>query len=539
MSSGLPVSLCMIARNEEHWIASCIQSVQHLVREIVVVDTGSTDRTKEVAAQSGARVFTFHWCDDFAAARNYSLSKATGDWILVLDADEILAPVKLEEFARLLDAPGVEGYFVKIRSYLGNGEGMAEDQVVRLFRNKPAYRFAGAIHEQVAGAIIKHNAGGGLAFSDLLIYHFGYLDRHLQVKNKHQRNICVIKKALDDKPDDPFLLYSLGIEHLQCGEIKKGIEQLEKALVFMRGNEGYFRDLLLTLCLGLFRTGQRDRLTFLLDGALSMLPADPDLHLLKGLLALHDGRCDTAIEELRFALTVGAQILPPYHIHALLGDSYNLLGQYGEAEDEYFNALLLAPHMLYPLTQILGLKQRGRGRLQWQALSRFASPSRKKALYKELCKLGELPLAMVLALLILVEPANSRNCRELIETCREYRLMVEQYLANRPGQEPLGNYLLTGASGMLLYASAVQRNLECGLFSFVQGLLRLASSALELVVMGLCPSWSPALLNSLTFGERIDLDAKGAHRQSSPAETVHTKRIPVVPLAPGDHGSRS
>ncbi|MGB9826229.1 MAG: hypothetical protein ACPLRU_06120, partial [Desulfofundulus sp.] len=115
-----------------------------------------------------------------------------------------------------------------------------------------------------------------------------------------------------------------------------------------------------------------------------------------------------------------------------------------------------------------------------------------KSLYKELWKTGEYPLAMVLALLIPVGQTDHKNCPEVTETCREYQLMVEKYLANRPGQETLCNYLLTGASEMLLYASAVQRNLECELFSFVRGLLKLASSTLELLVMWLCPPWSPA-----------------------------------------------
>jgi glycosyltransferase involved in cell wall biosynthesis len=83
------VSLCLIAKNEEANLPACLPSVAGLVEEMIVVDTGSTDRTKEVAAQLGARVFDFTWVDSFAAARNESLRHATGDWILWLDGDEL------------------------------------------------------------------------------------------------------------------------------------------------------------------------------------------------------------------------------------------------------------------------------------------------------------------------------------------------------------------------------------------------------------------------------------------------------------------
>ncbi|HHW45019.1 MAG TPA: glycosyltransferase family 2 protein [Desulfotomaculum sp.] len=281
MTGGPTVSLCLIARDEEHCLASCLDSVRSLVQEIVVVDTGSTDRTVEVAASRGARVFTYPWAGDFASARNYSLALARGQWVLVLDADEILAPVSPQELSALLSAPGVEGYFVTIRNYLGRGETVAEDRVVRLFKNNPAYRFTGAIHEQVAGSIMAQNGGGGLACSGLVIHHRGYLQRQLQTRDKHRRNIGIIRRALEKQPADPFLLYSLGIEYCRCGETAGGIEQLEKALMLVRGHEGYFHDLLVLLCAALLKAGNHDRLKTVLEGSLCMFPSDPDLLLIK------------------------------------------------------------------------------------------------------------------------------------------------------------------------------------------------------------------------------------------------------------------
>ncbi|RJX19438.1 MAG: glycosyltransferase [Ammonifex sp.] len=491
VKTEISVSLCLITRNEERRVASCIDSVRHLVQEIIVVDTGSSDRTVELVRQKGARVFTFSWRDDFAAARNYALDRATGEWILVLDADEILEPVEPEEFARLLAAPEVEGYFVKICSYLGEGKERTEDQVVRLFRNRPAYRFQGAIHEQVAGAIKRHNGGEGLALSPLVIHHFGYLDREVKAGNKRQRNISLLKKALAGRPDDPFLLFSLGIEYFQGGEIAKGVGQLEKALALMRGGEGYFRDLLVTLGLGLLKTGQRDRLALLLDKALLMLPGDPDLHLLKGVLALGEGRYAAAAGALQSALAAESRLLPAHHVHTLLGDACNILGRFKEAEDEYLSALRLVAHNLYPLAQVLGLKQRGAGGLGWLELSRFATPAAKRVIINELIRLTEFPMALVVVLLAVIEAAAAGDGGELLEVCRVCNVAVQRCVDNASGQELGGEYLRTSAGEMLLYAEAAQRGLSCGLFSPAQKLFRLAADALEIVVNVLCPAWRP------------------------------------------------
>jgi len=495
MPDGVSVSLCMITRNEEHFLASCINSVHHIVDEIIVVDTGSTDKTREIAARYGARVFFFPWQDDFAAARNYSLAQATGEWILVLDADEILEPVQAEAFARLLARPEVEGYFFNIRSYLGHGEAVVHDYVVRLFRNKPVYRFEGAIHEQVAGAIKRQNGGKGLAFADLVIHHFGYLNRQAQTKNKRQRNISIILRALRDNPKDPFLLYSVGTEYLQADEFTKGIAFLEKALTLMRGGEGYFRDVLITLGAGLLRAGRVDRLTSFLDKALQMLPNDPDLHLLKGMAALAKEAYAAAAVELRQALAGCNQTLPPHRILTLLGDTCNILGQYADAENAYLEALRLAPRTLYPLTQILSLKQKGKSRLGWDALSRFAPPTIKKALREELINLGEFSLALILSLLTVIEVACAEHTGEAVQVCTEYQLILNQC---RSLPEPWGAYLYAGAREMQFCAEAARQGFSLPWFSPSERLRKLALADLELVVRELLPAWKPTPPSQIT-----------------------------------------
>ncbi|MGQ9778301.1 MAG: glycosyltransferase [Bacillota bacterium] len=273
------LSLCMIVRDEEKTIGACLASVHGLVEEIVVVDTGSTDRTRAVAEKNGARVFSYPWRGDFAAARNYALAQANGSWILVLDADETLAPVAQEKLAGLLAAPGFEGYYLHIHSFQDDGT-VIRDMAVRLFRNKPGYRFSGPIHEQVAGAIQSLNNGGGLGLADLVIHHWGYLRAAVCAKKKRCRNVAIIRRALRRTPDDPFLRFSLGIEYYQAGKFARGLGELEKALAFMSGREGYFRDAVVLVAAGLLQTGAHERLADFLAKAFRMFPDDPALRLI-------------------------------------------------------------------------------------------------------------------------------------------------------------------------------------------------------------------------------------------------------------------
>lgn len=157
MSNGR-VSLCMIVKNEERSLPSCLNSVRGAVDEVIVVDTGSTDQTVQLARQQGAAVIPFNWCDDFAAARNRGLAAATGDWILFLDADEILDDKARVELPLWSTQKGVDGFFLQIHNYTGNGSGgVTINPVLRMFRNHPEHRFSGRIHEQIAESIVSHN----------------------------------------------------------------------------------------------------------------------------------------------------------------------------------------------------------------------------------------------------------------------------------------------------------------------------------------------------------------------------------------------
>jgi tetratricopeptide (TPR) repeat protein len=207
------VSLCMIARDEEATIGMAMKSAMALVDEIVVVDTGSQDNTRIIAEGYGARVVDLRWQDDFAAARNAGLAEATGEWVLVLDADERLQPIRPVAFQGLLQAEEVAGYRVQVGQIHG-GMTTSASEPLRLFRNHPEIRYRYPIHEQVTPALLDWAAGQGLAVREapLVILQGG--DPAQEGVERRDRNLRILARAIADHPEEPYFEYRLGCEGL-------------------------------------------------------------------------------------------------------------------------------------------------------------------------------------------------------------------------------------------------------------------------------------------------------------------------------------
>jgi len=246
------LSLCMIVRNEQPNLVRCLSSVKAAVDEIVIVDTGSTDRTKDLAAVFGARVFDFAWTDDFSSARNVSLSQAKGDWILVLDADETLSPAdhrKLRELIRK-SPKRIGGYDLATRNYVieantagwtandGSypgeeaGTGWYANRKVRLFRNDPRIRFSGAVHELVEASMLE--AGMKIAACEIPVHHTGKLDR-ARVTEKGERYFELGIKKLAETGGTPRAVLELAV---QAGELGRWEDAADLWRRFLGGNPG-------------------------------------------------------------------------------------------------------------------------------------------------------------------------------------------------------------------------------------------------------------------------------------------------------------
>lgn len=208
------VSLCVIARNEEATIGMAIKSVLAVVDEVIVVDTGSSDNTRIIAEGYGARVIDLAWSDDFSAARNVALDEASCDWVLVLDADEFLQPVRPVEFQRMLHDPGVAGY------RLGQGGGNELDPPrplsLRLFRNVPQVRYQYPIFEQIEPGLTRWAQTQGLVVVDSGLVVLSENDSDDRRSRQRERNLRILRKALAAYPSEPYFPYLLASEGITC-----------------------------------------------------------------------------------------------------------------------------------------------------------------------------------------------------------------------------------------------------------------------------------------------------------------------------------
>lgn len=225
------LSLCMIVRNERSVLERCLRSVAGVADDIVVVDTGSTDGTREIAEKAGARVFDFPWVDDFSAPRNRALAEARAPWILVLDADEqLLEPDRLalrdllRRHTPAEGAPGEAFNLIVNNSSDGGRTGMRA-RILRLFPNHPQIRYEWPIHEQVATSVIR--LGLPTIDADISILHDGYADKTRNVA-KQRRNLAILQRQLASGEAYPLTYFLTAGAHLDLGEYENALRAYEE-----------------------------------------------------------------------------------------------------------------------------------------------------------------------------------------------------------------------------------------------------------------------------------------------------------------------
>lgn len=344
----------MIVRDEERFLARCLKSLKGLADEIVVVDTGSTDRTPQIARQFGALVFPYSWDGNFGKARNYSLDRATGDWILVMDSDEVLHPGDGAALRALLSHPTAEGFILKVTNYYGPtaGDEFAIDPVCRLFRNRPEYRYEDRIHEEIGHVILKYQSPDRLLPSDVRILHYGYLDEVLKAKQKNRRNQLILEQVLRENPTNPALLYCYGTELYQDGKYDQALVHLQKAWRLCQGTEGYASDLCVKTALCYREMARLPEALYMLRTGISKYPDFPDLYFLQGQILQTMRELDQAAQAYQQAVAVG--IAPAqytavngagtFRSRYALGKVYEAAYMYPQAIREYHRALVHNSH---------------------------------------------------------------------------------------------------------------------------------------------------------------------------------------------------
>lgn len=223
------LSVCMIAKNEEKNIGRCLESVKHIADEMIVVDTGSQDRTMEIARSYGAKVIEDPWQDDFSRARNCSLDAVTKDWVLFLDADEALPYEDAVHLKKLISDPHqpYQAYYFRLQTMVG-GENIREAVIMRLFKYDKSYRFVGRIHEQIINDIKEKHGDACTANTDIRVLHYGYDQGEEVNKRKNQRNINILLKCSDEEKHC-YYYYVLGNEYLRSDQVDEAIVCYEKS----------------------------------------------------------------------------------------------------------------------------------------------------------------------------------------------------------------------------------------------------------------------------------------------------------------------
>ncbi|MCS6852348.1 MAG: glycosyltransferase [Gemmataceae bacterium] len=450
------VSLSMIVKNEEANLPACLESVADLVDEIVIVDTGSTDRTKEVAARFGARVYDFPWIDHFAAARNEGLKHVTGDWVFWLDADDRL---DLENRAKLRALfAGLQdvnlGYMMRCWCLADakTGEAMYFSHL-RLFRNHPLIRWEFRVHEQILPSIMA--LGGQVQWTDIVIRHHSYQDP-VAHRRKIERNHRLLVLENQERPNHPFTLFNLGLSFQLLGRIDQAVPCWLRSLELENRQPGSSieRKLYVLLAQGYHELGQPQQALQMCLAGRQRYPHDVELLFQEALARQALGDWAGAEQCLVYLLQ-----LPPQHsftgvdagLHGykardVLGWLYAEQGRYAEAEAQFRAAVAQQPTYRSPWCGLAEIFLR-QGRLAdvervCVELERRAGGTIEAATIRGLCQLaqGDLAAARATAQAAIAQAPSAVGPRVLLSRvlCQEGRDLdaAEQALRDVLGLAP-------------------------------------------------------------------------------------------------------
>ena len=230
------LSVVMIAKNSEQYLPVVLRSLQDVADEIVLVDTGSTDSTLDIARRYGCRIFEFPWSDNFAAAKNFGLEQARYSWILNVDTDEVLYDKKEKNIlTAALQDDSSYAYIVWLDNLFDSGQ-FESVKGLRLFRNDTRIRFTNPVHESIGESLYANWPTFVPPLLDIHVRHYGYLSRNAQ--GKHDRNIEMMQRWTAAEPDNIFANYKLGTTLCEAGRKGEALLYQKKAFeLFLESND--------------------------------------------------------------------------------------------------------------------------------------------------------------------------------------------------------------------------------------------------------------------------------------------------------------
>jgi Tfp pilus assembly protein PilF len=372
------LSVIMIVKNEAHCLSDCLQSVQHITGEMVVADTGSTDDTPEIARSHGARLIHVPWNNDFAAARNATITAATGDWLLHLDADEMIDPGAAQAIRELIerDGDGHDAVELTLLNYCNTPRawrwrpvepgnlfsrgfaGYLPVPLLRLFRAGQGYVYREPVHENITESV--HERGGRVLTADIAIHHYGYDPETPRAREKVRNYLEIARKKLREHPEDLKALHDVAEQALACGFEEEAEEVCRRAVAIDPCNLAAAA----TLANILLSRGQLDEARPILETVQAHGRAPAHIAVALAAIALKQGELDDAQRRLHCALHADPRAVVAHWYHARVLD---VLGEEGAAAEALETARQLAPTLRETRDRIEARRLRALGEAQYTA----------------------------------------------------------------------------------------------------------------------------------------------------------------------------
>lgn len=331
------ISLCMIVKDEEENLKSCLSMAAPFVDEIIVVDTGSTDSTKVIALEFTNKVYDFKWCNDFSKARNFSISKALNEYILVLDADEFVTDFFNYNVDKFINNPLNKNKVGRINIMEDSNDTKRYIERVNRFFNRNYFHYEGIIHEQLVSF---NKELYNTELIDITAEHVGYTKEVLNRTNKLKRNIDLLQLAVKDNGDDPYVYFQLAKSYYMLKDYRTATVYFEKALDFQLDFRlEYVEDLIETYGYALVNSG-RYKDALILENCMTSYENIADFHFLMGIIYMNNARLTEAVEsflkctKLSYCKVDGVNTYIAYYN---IGIIYDVLGFREKAVEYYKN----------------------------------------------------------------------------------------------------------------------------------------------------------------------------------------------------------
>lgn len=305
-NSADEVSVCIITKNEEKNIEHCLASIKPFGFEIIVVDTGSTDLTREIAQRYTGNVYDFAWCDDFAAAKNFAISKASNPYVMLIDSDECLQPFALEELYQLIRShPEEVGRICRRNVLTRNGVRRENQECINRIFARDKFCYQGRIHEQVTAV---DNSRYDTYQTPVMIIHTGYDLTVEERRKKAERNKKLLEKELvlleaeKDQEQIPYILYQLGKSSYMAEDYETACDYFSKGLSYdLNPRLEYVIDMVETYGYALLNSGQAEY-ALCFESIYEEFGGSADFQFLMGLIYMNNARFQQAVEEFKKAV---------------------------------------------------------------------------------------------------------------------------------------------------------------------------------------------------------------------------------------------